>query len=564
MTSIAALKTQFLERIGNAIPIPSWCESGIYCIGLIQIYLYTWILDDACVYFRYIDNFLLGNGLVFNKGEYVEGFTSPAWCLLLLLTRGSGMGYGTIIPATGLVLFTVFWYFLVVINRRMSTPEAAAINMPLLLTATNFGVVTWFTSGMETPLQMVFAAIYAIFVLRPECKRWQAAIGFSFLVRPEYALLMASSFAWVWVKSRRFPWFIIPAWAVIIGPWMLFRVWYYADIFPNTYYVKDTTNFLAGIAYLIDALQPYHLVPFGLLFVLLVFFLLKTSSDSIVMAKERGVMLLMAGILTASTARFGGDTWHFRQMAFPVIMALCAASGIAEAVVAKINPQQRRIVSMLFCLVLGLVTLESYPRQLTTHPLLIKYEWRNVPDLGDLGKLSASMQYSKTNPFPHIFVDNIECPSIAFCRAFYDRVVKQAKAEFPAAAKPNVSYRKAMRSGLCLAAWENMDCYMVQSFGLTNPVLGRADLPSDIPGHKYGVDALAQDVCELTVRNNMTWRPGMYDHAGAEGNTPGWIRENIDSIRVLERKALNRHNLLENVRLAFSFPSPIHITPAGK
>ena len=42
----------------------------------------AWFLcDDAFISFRYVRNFLEGNGLVFNPGEYVEGYTNFLWIL---------------------------------------------------------------------------------------------------------------------------------------------------------------------------------------------------------------------------------------------------------------------------------------------------------------------------------------------------------------------------------------------------------------------------------------------------------------------------------------------------
>ena len=39
--------------------------------------------DDAFISFRYAQNFIQGNGLVFNKGEVVEGISNPLWTLML-------------------------------------------------------------------------------------------------------------------------------------------------------------------------------------------------------------------------------------------------------------------------------------------------------------------------------------------------------------------------------------------------------------------------------------------------------------------------------------------------
>ncbi|KPJ64637.1 hypothetical protein AMJ44_12375, partial [candidate division WOR-1 bacterium DG_54_3] len=41
--------------------------------------------DDAFISFRYVRNFVNGDGLVFNPGERVEGYTNFFWILLLSL-----------------------------------------------------------------------------------------------------------------------------------------------------------------------------------------------------------------------------------------------------------------------------------------------------------------------------------------------------------------------------------------------------------------------------------------------------------------------------------------------
>ncbi|MEZ4824399.1 MAG: hypothetical protein R2942_19210 [Ignavibacteria bacterium] len=41
------------------------------------------IQDDAFISFRYVQNFVDGNGLVFNIGERVEGYANLLWVLIL-------------------------------------------------------------------------------------------------------------------------------------------------------------------------------------------------------------------------------------------------------------------------------------------------------------------------------------------------------------------------------------------------------------------------------------------------------------------------------------------------
>ena len=49
----------------------------------------SWFLcDDAFISFRYVRNLLEGNGLVFNPGEYVEGYSNFLWILELAAIWG--------------------------------------------------------------------------------------------------------------------------------------------------------------------------------------------------------------------------------------------------------------------------------------------------------------------------------------------------------------------------------------------------------------------------------------------------------------------------------------------
>ena len=50
----------------------------------------AWFLtDDAFISFRYVRNLLEGHGLVFNRGEYVEGYSNFLWVLELAALWGA-------------------------------------------------------------------------------------------------------------------------------------------------------------------------------------------------------------------------------------------------------------------------------------------------------------------------------------------------------------------------------------------------------------------------------------------------------------------------------------------
>ncbi len=128
---------------------PSTSEWICLIGGLFLVIHYSWFMDDAFIYFRYLDNLLyLGHGLVFNSGEYVEGFSSPLWAILLIPLRLTGLDYWILIRLVGVVSFALFWALLVKLNRSLSPPGRPILNVPLCYLAFNYGVQCYFTSGL--------------------------------------------------------------------------------------------------------------------------------------------------------------------------------------------------------------------------------------------------------------------------------------------------------------------------------------------------------------------------------------------------------------------------------
>jgi hypothetical protein len=42
-----------------------------------------------------------------------------------------------------------------------------------------------------------------------------------------------------------------------------------------------------------------------------------------------------------------------------------------------------------------------------------------------------------------------------------------------------------------------------------------------------------------------------------QGRAPSWVVNNLDKIKLIERKIYNRHDLMENLKIALQFPSKI-------
>jgi hypothetical protein len=78
----------------------------------------------------------------------------------------------------------------------------------------------------------------------------------------------------------------------------------------------------------------------------------------------------------------------------------------------------------------------------------------------------------------------------------------------------------------------------------------------DRPAHKWGLYPLAVDIVRM-YRSGIEPEPGAFRRYVDEGGSPGWMGRNLESLEVIERKVWNKHDVIENLRLALTFPAPI-------
>jgi len=249
--------------------------------GLYLVHRYFWIFDDVFVYLRYIDNLLLLKvGLVHNQGEYVEGFSSSIYLILLALFRLFHCPYILAFQVIAYSSFVVFWWMLVVLNRRLSPKASPVINFPMVYLSFNYGVLCYFSSGIETPLIQVMAMACALYILSPRSWILQVMVALSPLVRHEFIIPMGMCAFWAWIYHKRFPLKMLLVSFVALASWMGFRIYYYADLFPNTFYLKDIFWFEQGLVYLHETLFTYHFYSVFILFLVLDrFYLLQIFCD---------------------------------------------------------------------------------------------------------------------------------------------------------------------------------------------------------------------------------------------------------------------------------------------
>lgn len=228
-----------------------------------SLFFRSWLIDDAGISFAYARNFIHGYGLVSQPGvEPVEGFSNPLWTFLIsplfitaptdptlfikLISLGLVLGTFALIGRINQFLFGRSWW-------SRSTTVAV-----LLFMSVNTSFVVWTTSGLENPLYAFLCALYCLqlIVYATDAGRRSATLaiyaGLSAaglaLTRPDGLLFLAAfpgmlairvvndSSEWK-TEGKRFAIFLVAA-LLPIAAYISFRIAYFGDLYPNTYYAK--------------------------------------------------------------------------------------------------------------------------------------------------------------------------------------------------------------------------------------------------------------------------------------------------------------------------------------
>lgn len=216
--------------------------AGVMAVFLLEAWSIPPQYDDSYISYRYAANLVAGHGLVFNLGEYVEGFSNLLWTLLV--AAGLGLGFeaklvGHVLGLSSGLLTLVGTYAYAAAGLRPSQRPWAAIAAALVLVSPVFA--RWSTAGMETPL---FAAMVICALAADAHRRAGAATlcaTLATLTRPEGALVAAAIFGFRLLRLGFRPleaWRGPLAYGAVMIALTAFRLLYYGDPLPNTFYAK--------------------------------------------------------------------------------------------------------------------------------------------------------------------------------------------------------------------------------------------------------------------------------------------------------------------------------------
>jgi arabinofuranosyltransferase len=274
-------------------------------------------VDDAYISYRYARNWVEGQGLVYNLGERVEGFTNLSWTLLVALGLAAGAGAREVAHglglASGVAVLVATW---ALARSGLSDTRAWLAGVAPWLVLASTGFQRWATAGLETPLFVALATAALAAAIRRRLGLACVFLVLSTLTRPEGVLLAGLVFGFSFLLddgARSRLWKPAILFAVALLALTAFRLAYYGSPLPNTFYAKvGGVPRIWGVLYAVDFLAngAVWLVPPALLAV----------------ATQRRWWAPAAWIASglAYVIWIGGDALGHSRLLLPVLPALAA------------------------------------------------------------------------------------------------------------------------------------------------------------------------------------------------------------------------------------------------
>lgn len=294
----------------------------------------AWVSEDAYILFRSIEQFMAGNGPVWNPHERVQVFTSPLWYFVLIFIRlFSRDPYLNVIITS----FILWLSSIVVLKKIFKNNNILLISILLLSGSSAFFDFT--SSGLENGLAYLLISLYFLNYtgffgygstdkkVKPgsRMKFTLLLAGLILCVRHDLALLILPPTIYVVFENFKIfskkQWFF---WVTItLSPFILYTLFsliYFGSPFPNTAYAKINIGidkvelFKQGINYLGSSLR-YDIITAEVIIgaVLLSF---SASGDNYLKYFSYGIILYVLYVIS-----IGGDFMQGRFLSYSYLIS---------------------------------------------------------------------------------------------------------------------------------------------------------------------------------------------------------------------------------------------------
>ena len=262
--------------------------SAAYGLTLWVFVRNAWVVDDAYIIFRSVEQVFAGNGPVWNPHERVQAFTSPLWFGVMVLTRS--VSHNLFLNAI-VVSFTL--WLLTLRNLQSLAPNRIAFTMCVLLCVASSALHDYTSSGLENVLAFALITNFLLQVARLErgtppppstfrlLLHASVVFGLVSVTRHDLVPLLLPPAAFLVCRHRnvlsvRRSLALAVAAALPLAAWTLFSLVYYGFPWPNTAYAKLNTGIdradlvLQGLRYIQVSFQWDTITPVTIVAALLI------------------------------------------------------------------------------------------------------------------------------------------------------------------------------------------------------------------------------------------------------------------------------------------------------
>jgi len=223
---------------------------GTFIVLLWHIkYYWYFTIDDAYISFRYAKNWVAGYGLVYNIGERVEGYTNFLWIVLIALFMKIHLLPPISAKILGIILLGYSLYLTYQISRHLTGSNTHSIPWSIVLCTTYPHLIVASLEGLETPLFTTLILILFYMLIKNNvkisfiiiigcilsCLAMTRPDGILFII-PTILIIYKISPTRIKVKAIQI---LIIVFIITYGSYFLWRLYYYHQLLPNTFYAKQ-------------------------------------------------------------------------------------------------------------------------------------------------------------------------------------------------------------------------------------------------------------------------------------------------------------------------------------
>lgn len=408
------------EIFGTKLIIPTFAGL-LVIVALVWIGGLSWLIihqseefvlaDDAYISLRYAQNWVNGVGVVWWPGDRVEGYTN--FLQVVLFALGLRLGYSgeTVGYTVGMVSALAAVVVAVIIARRLSASEqngGLAGSIAAVLISANPFFVFWSVSGLETPLFILLCllSVWAFHEMvnaglsnRQYARLYAVLTGIALIggamTRPDglilaFAIVAVAGIAIIWYGERRRALLylfgiVIGVFAIGYGGYFAWRLFYYGQFLPNTFYIKvgsGTEQIRRGIAYVWAML---NITPIHFLLVTGAIVSVISLCRQLVRSRITGssyhitilTLLLFALFYTLYLIYIGGDFFGIRMAMIVVVVCAILVDHVISYLSSLIGDNFRKFgVQLLF--IAPLLFSAPHQSQIVLHKNPTQVNWKKL------------------------------------------------------------------------------------------------------------------------------------------------------------------------------------------